>query len=132
MKTMLGNFCIAILYSTSKNALSSSLCLCLFFNKINDKGRTGSAWKWGGGEWGEIVKEGGSGEKWPKQCMHMWINELKNKNKGYKYWSNSHLIIELFKSLVFMILNFLLFSFCSTDFKINDCIITSSLLFINW
>jgi hypothetical protein len=27
----------------------------------------------GGG--GEIVGEGSMGEKWPKQCMHMWINE---------------------------------------------------------
>jgi hypothetical protein len=31
--------------STSKNTLFSLLCLCLLFNKIRDKGRTGSAWK---------------------------------------------------------------------------------------
>jgi hypothetical protein len=23
--------------------------------------------------------EAGSGEKWPKQCMHIWINELKKR-----------------------------------------------------
>jgi hypothetical protein len=33
------NISIAILNSTSKNALSSSLCLCLLFNKISDKGK---------------------------------------------------------------------------------------------
>jgi hypothetical protein len=41
--------CVAIFNSTSKNALSSLLCLCLLFNKIRDKGRTGSAWKQDGG-----------------------------------------------------------------------------------
>jgi hypothetical protein len=30
----------------------------------------------GGGE------EGGSGERWPKQCMHIWINEYTIKNYG--------------------------------------------------
>jgi hypothetical protein len=30
---------------SNKNASSSLLCLCLFLNKISDKGRTGSAWK---------------------------------------------------------------------------------------
>jgi hypothetical protein len=38
------NFCIAILNSTRKNALSSLLGLSLFFNKTSDKGRTGPAW----------------------------------------------------------------------------------------
>jgi hypothetical protein len=42
------NLCIAVLNSTSKNALSSLLCLGLFFNKISDKGRTGPAWNCGG------------------------------------------------------------------------------------
>jgi hypothetical protein len=46
MKAMLGIF----LNSTSKNALTSLLCLCLFFNKIRDKGKTGSDWRWEGGE----------------------------------------------------------------------------------
>jgi hypothetical protein len=31
----------------------------------------------GGGEGGD--GSGGRGEKWPKQCMNMWINELKKK-----------------------------------------------------
>jgi hypothetical protein len=31
---------LAILNSTSKNALSLLLCICPFFNKISDKGRT--------------------------------------------------------------------------------------------
>jgi hypothetical protein len=52
MKAMLGSFCIAILISTSKNTLSSLLCFYLLFNKISDKGRTGSAWKEGGRERG--------------------------------------------------------------------------------
>jgi hypothetical protein len=29
------------------------------------------------------VRVEGRGEKWPKQCMYMWINELK-KEKGNK------------------------------------------------
>jgi hypothetical protein len=28
--------------------------------------------------------EGGRVEKWPKQCMHIWINEQKNKEKLHK------------------------------------------------
>jgi hypothetical protein len=41
-----------------------------------EKGRTGSAWK---RDVGGRKREGGggSGEKWPKQCMHIWINEFK-------------------------------------------------------
>jgi hypothetical protein len=33
----------------------SYYCLCLLFNKIREKGRTGSAWKWREGEerWGQ-------------------------------------------------------------------------------
>jgi hypothetical protein len=41
----------------SKNALSSFLCLCLFFNKINKKGRTGPALELTG----EGVEKGGAG-----------------------------------------------------------------------
>jgi hypothetical protein len=33
----------------------------LLFNKIRDKGRTGSAWKWGGRR--KRVEEGGRGQK---------------------------------------------------------------------
>jgi hypothetical protein len=52
-KAMLG---ISVqLSSTSKNALSFLLCLCLFFNKISHKGRTGRTClelRWGGeGGW---------------------------------------------------------------------------------
>jgi hypothetical protein len=42
--------------------------LCLLFNKIRDKGTTGSAWKQG---WGEKEIPGDMGEKWTKRCMHM-------------------------------------------------------------
>jgi hypothetical protein len=28
----------------------------------------------------KIIVVGGEGEQWPKQCMHMWINELKKSN----------------------------------------------------
>jgi hypothetical protein len=46
------NLCIAILISTSKNALSffKAFIFCLLFNKIRDKGRTalpGSEAEWG-------------------------------------------------------------------------------------
>jgi hypothetical protein len=61
----------------------SYYCLYSLSNKIRDKGRTVSAWKWGGkgeegGGRGEREGVGGSGEKWPKHCMHIWIN---NSNK---------------------------------------------------
>jgi hypothetical protein len=63
---------MAILNSTSKNALSFLLCLCLFFNKIGEKGRTGSPWK--GGGWGS--KGGGrvggkEGEMAPTMYAYM-------------------------------------------------------------
>jgi hypothetical protein len=47
----------------------SYYCLGFLSYKIRDKGRTGSAWKRGGGE----KRDGalGIGEKWPKQRMHM-------------------------------------------------------------
>jgi hypothetical protein len=46
-------------------------------NKIGEKGRTGSAWKQGvvGEETG--AGDGGWGEKWPKQCMHIQIKKTK-------------------------------------------------------
>jgi hypothetical protein len=51
--------------STSKTTLSSLLCLCLFFNKIKDKGRTGSAWK----QWEERGDgEGGGGRGWEREA----------------------------------------------------------------
>jgi hypothetical protein len=58
MKAMPEYFCTAILNSTSKNALSSLLCLCLLFNKIRDKGRTVLP----GSEVGRMREEG-RGEK---------------------------------------------------------------------
>jgi hypothetical protein len=45
------------------------LSLCLLFNKIGKEGRTVSAWKW------EVWGERGLGERWPKQCIHISINE---------------------------------------------------------
>jgi hypothetical protein len=63
------------LYNYLYLKLAKTLCLsyyrlCLFFNKIGGEGRTGSAWKRGGiGVKGRGW--GGSGEKWPKQCMHI-------------------------------------------------------------
>jgi hypothetical protein len=63
MEAMLG----ISLYSYSYLKLAKTLCLsycCLcFLFKIGEEGRTGSAWKQG---------VGGKGEKWPKQCMHIW------------------------------------------------------------
>jgi hypothetical protein len=62
--------CIAILISTSRNALFSYYCLYFLFNKIREKGRTGSAWKRGAVDGrGRAVRV--KGEKWSKQCMHM-------------------------------------------------------------
>jgi hypothetical protein len=55
----------------------SYYCLCLLLNKIGEKGRTVSAWKWGGRGGGG--GGGARGEKWSKQCMHIWINEFKKK-----------------------------------------------------
>jgi hypothetical protein len=73
MKAMLG-ICVAILNSTSKNALSSLLCLCLFFNKISDKGRTGPAWNWVGVESGRKGGEGGQGGEMT-QTMYAHVNK---------------------------------------------------------
>jgi hypothetical protein len=64
------------LFSTSKNALSFLLCLCLLFNKIGDKGRTGSAWKQGG-----MVGRGSGGEQGEgvAQTMYAHVNKcIKN------------------------------------------------------
>jgi hypothetical protein len=46
--------------------------------KIGEEGRIGSAWKWGGR--GEREGVGSEGERWPKQCMHIWINEQKKES----------------------------------------------------
>jgi hypothetical protein len=49
---------MVILISTRKNALSFLSLLCLLFNKIQEKGKIGSAWKWGG-----VGREGGGREE---------------------------------------------------------------------
>jgi hypothetical protein len=60
---------IAILISTSKNALSFLLLLCLLFNKIRAKGRTGSAWKGGGWEMEGTGRKGRHGPNNICTCM---------------------------------------------------------------
>jgi hypothetical protein len=63
MESMIVISFIAILISTSKNTMSYC-CLCLLYNRIGGKGRTGSAWKrvwlgereWVGGIGGEIAQ----------------------------------------------------------------------------
>jgi hypothetical protein len=62
------------LYTYPYLKLARTLCLsyywlCLLFNKIGEEGRTGSAWKRGGGRKREGME--GRGEKCPKQCMHI-------------------------------------------------------------
>jgi hypothetical protein len=48
----------------------SDYFLCFLFNKIGKKGRTGSALEVKGvGDRGR--RQGGRGESWPKQCMHI-------------------------------------------------------------
>jgi hypothetical protein len=64
MEAMVG-ICIAIFISTNKNVLSFLLLPYLLFNKIGEKGRTGSSWK----GWGQ--EEGNREEKWPERCMHI-------------------------------------------------------------
>jgi hypothetical protein len=67
LEAMLGISLYSYLYlKLAKTLCLSYHCLCLLFNKIGEEGRAGSAWKRGGG---------GSGKRWPKQCMHVWINE---------------------------------------------------------
>jgi hypothetical protein len=51
----------------------SYYCSRLLFNKIGEKGKTGSAWKQG--RWGE--REGGNrGEKWPIHMCIQWLGHL--------------------------------------------------------
>jgi hypothetical protein len=68
---MLESLYIAVLKSTSKNALSSLLGLCLFFNKISDKGRKIPAWNRGeeGGD-----GRGGRQEGEMTQTMYAQVN----------------------------------------------------------
>jgi hypothetical protein len=72
MEAMLGISLYSYLISTSKNTMSFLLCLCLLFNKIGEKGRTGSAWKqgWWGGKDG-----GGRQEGEMTQTMYAHMNK---------------------------------------------------------
>jgi hypothetical protein len=60
MEAMLGISLYSYPYFKLAKMLCLSYCLCLFFNKIGEKGRTGSAWKEGG--WG-LEGRGGREEK---------------------------------------------------------------------
>jgi hypothetical protein len=51
----------------------SYYCLCLLFNKIGEKGRTGSAWK--GGGWGKREGKGGEGGEMT-QTIYAHMNKL--------------------------------------------------------
>jgi hypothetical protein len=61
----------------AKTLCLSYYCLCLLFNKIGEKDRTGSAWKPGRGMEGEGGGEGQRGEMAQTMCAHMneWINK---------------------------------------------------------
>jgi hypothetical protein len=50
----------------------SDYCLCLLFNKIEEKGRAGSAWKRGGGG-GRGTGWGAGGEMTQTMYVHMNI-----------------------------------------------------------
>jgi hypothetical protein len=52
------------LVQLAKKLCLSYYCLCLLFNKIREKGRTGSAWKQG--YRGKRERVGGREEEWPK------------------------------------------------------------------
>jgi hypothetical protein len=63
---------IAILISTNKNALFSSLLLMSSLQQNWRKGQNRFCLEARGGLGGEGKDGGGGqGEKWPKQCMHM-------------------------------------------------------------
>jgi hypothetical protein len=83
MEAMLGISLCSYPYLNLAKTLCLPYCsLCLLFNKIGEEGKKGSAWKRGGGRKWEGA--GGSGEKWPKQCMHIRINEFKKRKKENK------------------------------------------------
>jgi hypothetical protein len=71
MEAMLGISLYSYLYlKLAKMLCFSYYLLCFLFNKIGDKGRTGSACEARG-----VEKEGRGvgcrGERWPKQCVHI-------------------------------------------------------------
>jgi hypothetical protein len=62
----------------------SYYCLCLLFNEIGEKGRTGSAWKLGGvwGRGGDRVAGCYGGEM--TQTMYAHVNKLILKKKKFQ------------------------------------------------
>jgi uncharacterized membrane protein YgcG len=69
MEAMLRISLYSYLHPKPAKMLSLSYYLLSFlFNKIGEEGRTGSAWKPGGGG---VEGGGGKGERWPKQCIHI-------------------------------------------------------------
>jgi hypothetical protein len=56
--------------------------LCLYFNKIGEKGRTCSAWKWG--DRGERKEAGSQVGEMTKQCTYEYMNKEKKGNKKRK------------------------------------------------
>jgi hypothetical protein len=66
-------------FKLAKMPCLSYYCLYLLLSKIGEEGRTASVWKQG--KWGEEGGSWGQGKEWPKQRMHMWINELKRPSK---------------------------------------------------
>jgi hypothetical protein len=61
----------------AKTLCLSYYCLCLLFNKIGEKGRTGSAWEQGG--CGEREGARGRGRNDPNNvCAYEYMNKEKN------------------------------------------------------
>jgi hypothetical protein len=56
--------------------LSFLLCLCHFFNKINDKGRTGPAWNGVG-----RGRQGGEMTQTMYACVNKWKKKKKKKER---------------------------------------------------
>jgi hypothetical protein len=75
METMLGISLYSYPYlNLAKTLCLSYYCLCLLFNKIRDKGRTGSAWKQGA--WGKRDGAGGKGHGGGMdQTMYAHVNK---------------------------------------------------------
>jgi hypothetical protein len=66
MKAMIGISLYSYLYlKVEKTLCLSYYCLCLLFNKIEEEGRTGSAWR------GRGRGARGRAERWLKQCIQI-------------------------------------------------------------
>jgi hypothetical protein len=81
LEAMLGISLYSYPYLNQQKCCLSYYCLCLLFNKIGEKVRTGSAWKWGW--WGHRQQVGDRGKKWSKQCTHIWINEKEKRRRPW-------------------------------------------------